>query len=143
MNIGLMRVSAVFIGTAAVMSSCVSAPLSGTKQLETTFTIRAGTRTEAVTAWFLHHDCTFSSYPYVAVVKPSSHGKVEVVHGPVTPHYSSNSEMYMCNRRQVGGAIIYYTPYAGFTGDDQFTIRITGLRDSNGVSDRTVKIRVK
>ena len=133
----------LLVGIGLTLSSCVGAPLAGTKHLETTLSTRAGKRTEAVTAWFLHHDCTFSSYPYVGVVKPSSHGKVDIVHGPVTPHYSSNSEMYMCNRRQVGGAIIYYTPDAGFTGDDQFTIRITGLRDANGVSDRTVKIRVK
>ncbi|MGG6898583.1 Ig-like domain-containing protein [Rhizobium sp. BR 315] len=131
------------VGIGLALSSCVGAPLGGTNHVETTLSTRAGKRTEAITAWFLHHDCTFSSYPYVGVIEPSSHGKVDVVHGPVTPRYSRNSEMYLCNRRQVGGAIIYYTPDAGFTGNDQFTVRITGLRDANGVRDHSVKVRVK
>ncbi|MEZ2223379.1 Ig-like domain-containing protein [Rhizobium sp. RCC_161_2] len=132
----------LFLGIGVAVSSCVSAPLGGTKQVETTLSIRAGKRTEAVTAWFLHPDCTFSSYPYVGLIEPSSHGKVDIVHGTVTPHFLNNTQMYMCNRKQVGGAIIYYTPDAGFTGNDQFTVRITGLRDGNGVRDHSVKIRV-
>jgi hypothetical protein len=133
----------LLVGGSLALSSCVGTPLAGAKHFETTLSIHAGQRTEAVTVSFLHRDCTFSSYPYVGLIKPSSHGKVDVVHGPVTPHYARNSEMYMCNRKQVEGAIVYYTPNTGFAGNDQFTVRITGLRDGNGVSDRTVKIRVK
>ena len=137
-----MLVFGALTGIAAVTSSCVSAPLGGARHTETTLNISGSKRTEAFTVSFLKRDCTFSSYPYTGVVEPSRHGKIEIEHGKVTPHFSLSTDKYMCNHRRVEGTIVYYTPDVAFVGSDQFTVRVTGLHDARGVSDHVVKIRV-
>ncbi|MBB3288557.1 MULTISPECIES: Ig-like domain-containing protein [unclassified Rhizobium] len=130
------------LSAAIALSGCVSAPIGGAKQTETKGSIRAGKRTQVMSVSFLKPDCTFSSYPYTAIVKPSSHGKVEITHGSVKAHFPSDEPMHMCNGKSAEGTIVYYTPDAGFAGADQFTIRMTGLNAANGVAEHTLKIHV-
>ncbi|MBN8950378.1 MULTISPECIES: hypothetical protein [unclassified Rhizobium] len=133
---------ALLLGAGMALSGCVSAPIGGAKQTEAKGSIRAGKRTEVLSVSFLKQDCTFASYPYTAVVKPSSHGKVDITRGTVKAHFPSDDPMHMCNGKPAQGTLVYYTPNAGFTGNDQFTLRMTGLNAANGVADHTVKIRV-
>ncbi len=132
----------LLLGAGMALSGCVSAPIGGARQTETKGSIRAGKRTEVISVSFLKPDCTFSSYPYTAVVKPSSHGKVEITHGTVKAHFPNDEPMHMCNGKPAQGTVVYYTPDAGFTGNDQFTLRMTGLNAANGVAEHTMKIRV-
>ena len=133
---------ALLLGAGMALSGCVSAPIGGAKQTEAKGSIRAGKRTEVLSVSFLKQDCTFASYPYTAVVKPSSHGKVDITRGTVKAHFPSDDPMHMCNGKPAQGTLVYYTPNAGFTGNDQVTLRMTGLNAANGVADHTVKIRV-
>ncbi|MGV1761259.1 hypothetical protein ACQZ6F_13040 [Rhizobium sp. A22-96] len=132
----------LFLGIGVALSGCVSAPIGGAKQTEAKGSIRAGKRTQVLSVSFLKPDCTFASYPYTAVVKPSTHGKIEITHGTVKAHFPSDDPMHLCNGKPAEGTTVYYTPDAGFSGEDQFTIRMTGLNAANGVADHTIKIRV-
>lgn len=131
-----------FVSMGLMLSGCVSAPIGGAKQTEAKGSIRAGKRIQVGGVSFLKPDCTFASYPYTAVVKPSSHGKIDITHGPVRANFPKDEPMHVCNGKQAEGTIVFYTPNPGFTGNDQFTIRMTALNASNGVIDHTVSVRV-
>lgn len=132
----------LLLGAATALSGCVSAPIGGAKQSQHSRQISMGKKTKMSSAFLVKHDCTFAAFPYTGVVKPPAHGKVDVEHGLVTAKFPKDSNAFLCSGKMVQGNIIYYTPNPGFSGADQFTMRMTGLNTDGTVTDDTFVIRV-
>lgn len=141
MNVKSFIYLGALAGVGAVLSSCVSAPIGGTKVSESKGTVRSGQRVQVAAISLIKPDCTYASYPYVAIVKSSSHGKIDMTHGMVHAKYASDSPVGMC-KNPVQGTMVFYTSDPGFTGTDQFTIRYTGLNVEGGVKDNVMTVRV-
>lgn len=136
----LIHLSA-FLSVGMALSGCVSAPLAGTKQNQYSHKVISGKKTALGMTASVKRDCTFNSYPYAAVIKQPSHGKVTFEHGTVHVKYDKDSDAYMCSGKPVEGTTVYYTSDPGFTGTDEFTMRLTVLYASS-VSDESVTLKV-
>ncbi|NLR95219.1 hypothetical protein HGP17_00040 [Rhizobium sp. P38BS-XIX] len=132
----------LLLGAATALSSCVSAPIGGAKQSSFSRQVPAGKKTKITSASLVKQDCTFAGFPYTGVVKPPAHGKIDIEHGPVAAKFSKDSPAYICSGKSVQGNIISYTPNPGFSGTDQFTVRLTGLHTDGTVQDGTFVVRV-
>lgn len=131
----------LFLGIGVALSGCVSAPIGGAKQDQYSHRVISGKKTALGMASSVKRDCTFNSYPYTAVVKQPSHGKVTFEHGTVHVKYDKDSDAYICSGKPVEGTTIYYTSDPGFVGTDQFTLRVTVLYGSK-VSDENLTVKV-
>ncbi|MBB6482928.1 hypothetical protein [Rhizobium lusitanum] len=132
----------LFLGIGVALSSCVGAPISGAKQSQFSVRVAPGKKTKITSTSLVKQDCTFAGFPYTGVIKDPTHGKVEIEHGPVASKFPKDSNAYLCSGKTVQGNIIYYTSNAGFTGTDQFTLRLTGLNTDGTVQDGTFKVHV-
>jgi hypothetical protein len=139
-NIALISLRA-FIGIGVALSGCVSTPLDGAKQNQYSHRAISGKKTALGMAASVKRDCTFNSYPYTGILKQPSHGKVTFEHGPVRVKYDKDSDVYICSGKPVEGTTVYYTSDPGFTGTDQFTLRMTVLY-ANKVNDENLTIQV-
>ncbi|WFU02636.1 hypothetical protein QA648_02290 [Rhizobium sp. CB3171] len=132
-TISLISLSA-FLGIGLTLSGCVGTPIDGTKQNQYSHRAISGKKTALGMVASVKRDCTFDAYPYTGIIKQPSHGKVRV-------KYDKDSDAYVCSGKPVEGTTVYYTSDPGFTGTDQFTLRMTVLY-ANKVSDENLTIQV-
>ncbi|NLS17891.1 hypothetical protein HGP16_15110 [Rhizobium sp. P40RR-XXII] len=132
----------LFLSATMAFSGCVSAPIGGAKQSQFSRQIAPGKKTKITSASLVKQDRTFAGFPYTGVVKAPAHGKIEVEHGPVAAKFPKDSNAYLCSGKAVQGNIVYYTPNPGFSGTDQFTMRLTGLNTDGTVQDGTFIVHV-
>lgn len=131
----------IFTASASLLlAGCVDMAV-GDKISESKATAISGKKTKISATANIKADCEFSSYPYTAAIKPPAHGKIEVEHEEVRVEYPKDSIAYICSNKPVQGNAVYYTPDPGFTGTDEFTLRLSALH-SSGVQDRKVTVRV-
>jgi hypothetical protein len=140
-TISLMSLS-LLLGAGMALSGCVGAPIGGAKQSQFSRQIAPGKKTKITSASLVKQDCTFAGFPYTGVVKPPAHGKIDVEHGPVAANFPKGSPAYVCSGKSVQGNVIYYTPNPGFSGIDQFTMRLTGLNTDGTVQDGMFTVHV-
>jgi hypothetical protein len=127
--------------TTLVLSGCAGLPDPTAKVRETKATAVSGKRTKISSTAHIKADCEFAGYPYTAAIKQPAHGKIEVVHEEVRVHYPKDGPGYVCSGKPVQGNAVYYTPDPGYTGTDQFTIRLSALRVAR-VDDDNVTVTV-
>lgn len=135
-SLGLM------LAAGMALSGCVGTPIGGAKQSHFSGSAAPGKKTKITSTSLVKQDCTFAGFPYTGVIKQPAHGKVDIEHGPVTAKFSKDSTAYLCSGKTVQGNIVYYTPNPGFSGTDQFTLRLTGLNTDGTVQDGTFTVHV-
>ena len=129
------------IGACVALSACVGTPLGGTVKKEYKKTVVSGQASKLQGTVLIKEDCTFLSYPYLAVIDPPAHGKVDISHGEVHPSFAAGSPVYSCRNMPFQGNIITYTSDPGYVGTDRFTLRLAGLHVRE-IDDETVTVNV-
>ncbi|ABC93863.1 hypothetical conserved protein (plasmid) [Rhizobium etli CFN 42] len=107
----------------------------------TSATVISGSRTVIYQSSFVHPDCTTAALPRLKVLDGGKHGKIQIVHEKVFPNFARSSPRYKCNGRKVDGAVVYYTPGAGFTGSDKVRLRESSESEA-GVWEITARVTV-
>ncbi|GES42485.1 hypothetical protein RsS62_17370 [Rhizobium dioscoreae] len=140
-NISLISLGLILTAGVA-LSGCVGTPIGGAKQSHFSGSVAPGKKTKITSTSLVKQDCTFAGFPYTGVIKQPAHGKVDVEHGPVAAKFPKDSNAYLCSGKTVQGNIVYYTPNPGFSGTDQFTLRLAGLNTDGTVQDGTFTVHV-
>lgn len=107
----------------------------------TSATVIAGSRTVIYESSFVRPDCTSAAVPRLKTLDGGKHGKIEIVHEKVFPHFERSNPRFKCNGRKVDGGVVYYTPGAKFTGSDQVRLRESSESEA-GVWEITARITV-
>lgn len=121
----------LMLGCNAVPPSSTTAGGTGTPGKQTTQTTGTqtisrtalpGQKNQMTFAYSVNPDCSVRELPVIRVLKPPAGGSVTTETVLDFPSFSSDNVRYECNRRQVSGAAIIYTPNAGYLGPDTMAI---------------------
>lgn len=90
-------------------------------------TVPAGTTTVLDFSCRVNPDCSSRGIPRLWLVQPPAHGEASIVQGQGFPKFPPDSPFAVCNVLEVPGAILAYTPQAGFTGPDSLVFEEINL----------------
>ncbi len=86
----------------------------------------------------LNGDCKFIDYPRVDIVEQPKHGRIEIVHQPVTA--DSGGKKMKCDKVKADGVAVYYTSQQGYVGSDKFIIRTP--EDHGRIAEGVAEVKV-
>jgi len=99
----------------------------------------SGERTKMGKTYYLNPDCSVALVPKETVLQKPLHGTVAFEKTLVFPNYRGGP-LAKCNSKKVLGMQEYYTPAKGYSGQDQYKIRVSY---KNGlVNDVTIHVNV-
>ncbi|MBY5563933.1 hypothetical protein HFO59_26120 [Rhizobium leguminosarum] len=101
-------------------------------------TARSGERTSVLQNVHLNGDCKFIDYPRVDIVEQPKHGRIEIVHQPVTA--DSGGKKMKCDKVKADGVAVYYTSQPGYVGSDKFIIRTP--EDHGRIEEGVAEVKV-
>ena len=101
-------------------------------------TARSGERTSVLQNVHLNGDCKFIDYPRVDIMEQPKHGRIEIVHQPVTA--DSGGKKMKCDKVKADGVAVYYTSQPGYVGSDKFIIRTP--EDHGRIAEGVAEVKV-
>ena len=126
---GALRLAAV---TALI---CAGAPIAA---LAYDFTVPAGVPRQVWFSVSLNEDCSLMGEDVNRVVVAPEHGRATTRRAVVHPIFAATNPRHVCNTKSVTAPTIWYTPQAGYVGEDTMTVETIAA----GGSSRTVTINI-
>lgn len=130
------------IVSAASILLALSTSLSmadGIKTTEDHSKALSGERTLMGRSYNLNPDCSLATLPAERILQAPAHGSVDIVEASIFPNYKSGAHM-KCNARKAPGIEEYYTSKSGYSGNDEYKLRVS-YRNGQ-ITDVTVKVNV-
>ncbi|MEH3046215.1 hypothetical protein [Sphingomonas adhaesiva] len=115
--------------TAATAQTYVVHQVSPTQQPKGEQTIHItkvsidGQKIRLWSATMINPDCTPSGTIASQLIDTPRHGHADIVDAPFYPNFTPPNPRVACDRQQVPGKVVFYTPDPGFHGHDHLTFQ--------------------